>query len=155
LAAVNVIFESIDVRAKTEVPGRLLPAWPDWASGMTFAAIDEGRRGLPYLDGRLTRKLERWRFWPGNPDPGRGHPASEIPAVLEIADATTARAGWKDVNEFLHRILQIAGKCRALARSRERNRAPGNHPAQGDGRHALLNLAPRLKETRSPGKDRR
>jgi regulator of protease activity HflC (stomatin/prohibitin superfamily) len=31
-----------------------------------------------------------------------------ISAMFEIADATTARAGLKDVNECFHRILQIA-----------------------------------------------
>lgn len=31
-----------------------------------------------------------------------------ISAVFEIADATAARAGLKDVNEYLHRVLQIA-----------------------------------------------
>jgi regulator of protease activity HflC (stomatin/prohibitin superfamily) len=31
-----------------------------------------------------------------------------ISAVFEIADATAARAGLKDLNEYLHRVLQIA-----------------------------------------------
>jgi len=31
-----------------------------------------------------------------------------ISAVFEIVDATAARAGLKDVNEYLHRALQIA-----------------------------------------------
>jgi regulator of protease activity HflC (stomatin/prohibitin superfamily) len=33
-----------------------------------------------------------------------------ISAVFEIADATAARAGLKDVNEYLHRVLQIAAR---------------------------------------------
>ena len=79
--AANVTFESIEVRAEPEVPARLLPGLVRLGreSGVTFAAIDQGKRGLLYLDGRLTRELEpplrcpasrcskrgarRWRSW--------------------------------------------------------------------------------------------
>jgi hypothetical protein len=50
-------------------------------SGATFAAIDEGKRGLLDLDGRLANELS-----------GRQHGSS----------------GLKDVNEYLHRALHIA-----------------------------------------------
>jgi regulator of protease activity HflC (stomatin/prohibitin superfamily) len=101
-------------------------------SGVTFAAIDEGKRGLPYLDGRLTRELEpgTYGFWNAVAMPridvletrrqtvevsGQEIPTQDkitvrvnISAVFEIADATAARAGLKDLNEYLHRVLQIA-----------------------------------------------
>jgi hypothetical protein len=62
--ALNVTFESIDVRAEPEVPVRLLPGLARLGreSGVTFAAIDQGKRGLLYLDGRLTRELEAWNL---------------------------------------------------------------------------------------------
>ena len=52
--AVNVTFEIVEVRV---APGR--------ESGATFAAIDQGKRGLLSLDGRLTRELElgAYGFW--------------------------------------------------------------------------------------------
>ena len=101
---------------------------------MTFAAIDEGKRGLLYLDGRLTRELEpgTYGFWNAVAMPridvletrrqtvevsGQEIPTQDkvtvrvnISAVFEIADATAARAGLKDVNEYLHRVLQIAAR---------------------------------------------
>jgi regulator of protease activity HflC (stomatin/prohibitin superfamily) len=103
-------------------------------SGVTFAAIDEGKRGLLYLDGRLTRELEpgTYGFWNAVAMPridvletrrqtvevsGQEIPTQDkvtvrvnISAVFEIADATAARAGLKDVNEYLHRVLQIAAR---------------------------------------------
>jgi hypothetical protein len=42
-----------------------------------------------------------------------------ISAVSEIADATTARAGLKDVNEYLYRALQIAVRQSLGKRTRE------------------------------------
>ncbi len=55
-----VTFESIDARAEPEVPARLLAGLVRLGreSGATFAVIDEGKRGLLYLAGRLTRELE-------------------------------------------------------------------------------------------------
>ena len=43
-----------------------------------------------------------------------------ISAVFEIADATAARAGLKDVHEYLHRALQIAVRQSLGKRTLER-----------------------------------
>ena len=55
------------MRAEPEVPERLLPALARLGreSAPTFAAIDEGKRGLVYLDGRLVRELGAgtYGFW--------------------------------------------------------------------------------------------
>jgi hypothetical protein len=65
--AVNVTFEIVEVRAEPGVPARLLPGLVRLSreSGATFAAIEEGKRGLLYLDGRLTREREpgTYGFW--------------------------------------------------------------------------------------------
>jgi regulator of protease activity HflC (stomatin/prohibitin superfamily) len=132
--AVNVTFETVEVRAEPEVPARLLPGLVRLGreSGATFAVIDEGKRGLLYLDGRLTRELGpgTYGFWNTIAMPrvdvletrrqtvevsgqeiltqDKVTVRVNISAVYEIADATAARAGLKDVNEYLHRALQIA-----------------------------------------------
>jgi len=131
---VNVTFEPIDARAEPEVPARLLPALLRLGSqcGAIFAVIEEGKRGLLYLDGRLVRELEpgTYGFWNVVSTPrvemletrrqsvevtGQEILTQDkvtlrvnISAVYEIASVTTARAGLKDVNEYLHRALQIA-----------------------------------------------
>ena len=60
-------FERIDVREAPEVPARLLAplARLGRESRATFALIDEGKRGLVYLDGRLVRELGpgQYGFW--------------------------------------------------------------------------------------------
>jgi regulator of protease activity HflC (stomatin/prohibitin superfamily) len=132
--AVNVTYDLIDVRAEPEAPVRLLPALARLGreSGVTFALIEEGRRGLVYLDGRLLRELEpgTYGFWNAVAMPRidvleTRRQAVEVPgqeiltqdkvavrvnisAVFEIADVAMARAGLKDVNEYLYRALQIA-----------------------------------------------
>ena len=132
--AIHVTFELIDVRNEPEAPVRLLPGLARLGreSGVTFAAIDEGKRGLLYLDGRLLRELGpgTYGFWNAVAAPRIDMletrrqnvevPGQEIltqdkvtvrvniSAVFEIADVMTARAGLKDVNEYLHRALQIA-----------------------------------------------
>ncbi len=64
---VNVTFERIDARAEPQVPVRLLPALARLGreAGATFAVIDQGKRGVLYLDGRLIRELEpgTYAFW--------------------------------------------------------------------------------------------
>ncbi len=132
--AVNVTFERIDARAVPEVPARLLPALVRLGRecGATMAVIDEGKRGLLYLDGRLVRELEpgTYGFWNMVSAPRiemleTRRQTVEVPgqeiltqdkvtlrvnisAVFEIADVTMACAGLKDVNEYLYRVLQIA-----------------------------------------------
>ena len=132
--AMNVTFEIVEVRAEPEVPARLLPGLVRLGreSGVTFAAIEEGKRGLLYLDGRLTGELEpgTYGFWNTIAMPrievletrrqavevtgqeiltqDKVTVRVNISAVFEIVDATMARVGLKDVNEYLHRALQIA-----------------------------------------------
>src|SRR6266568_3081362 len=65
--AVAVTFDLIDVRQTPEVPERLLPALARLGreSLVTFAAVEEGKRGLAYIDGRLIRELGAgtYGFW--------------------------------------------------------------------------------------------
>jgi len=131
---VNVTFKRIDVRASAEVPVLLLPALARLGreSLVTFAVIDEGKRGLVYLDGRLIRELGpgSYGFWNAVMTPridvlemrrqtveitGQEILTSDkvtirvnISAVYEIVNVASARAGVKDVAEYLYRSLQIA-----------------------------------------------
>jgi regulator of protease activity HflC (stomatin/prohibitin superfamily) len=132
--AVAVTFDRIDVREQPEVPERLrAPLLRLGAqSGATFAVIEQGKRGLVYLDGRLVRELEAgtYGFWnvvsaprieafemrrqtvdvPGQEILTRDKVTVRvnISAVFEIVDVITARSGVKDVNEHLYRTLQLA-----------------------------------------------
>ena len=116
------------------MPARLLAALARLGreSRATFAAIDEGKRGLVYIDGRLVRELEpvRYGFWNAVSTPRievleMRRQTVEVPgqeiltrdkvtvrvnvsAVYEIVNVVTARTGVKDVNEHLYRTLQIA-----------------------------------------------
>jgi regulator of protease activity HflC (stomatin/prohibitin superfamily) len=131
---VNVTFERIDVRANPEAPATLVPALARLGreSGVTFAAVEEGKRGLVYLDGRLVRELGpgNYGFWNVVWTPrievlemrrqtvevtGQEILTSDkvtvrvnISAVYEIVNVTSARAGVKDVGEYLYRALQVA-----------------------------------------------
>ena len=124
----------IDVREAPEVPVRFIPALARLGreSGATFALVDEGKRGLLYIDGKLVRELGAgtFAFWNvlGTPRvdvietrrqtvevPGQEILTKDkvtirvnISAVFEVVNAATARAGAKDVNELLYRTLQIA-----------------------------------------------
>src|SRR6478672_9241708 len=53
--AVNVTFELFDVRREPQVPERLVAPLVRLGreSGATFAVVEEGKRGLVYIDGRL------------------------------------------------------------------------------------------------------
>jgi regulator of protease activity HflC (stomatin/prohibitin superfamily) len=132
--AVAVTFETIDVREQPEAPARLLPALARLGreSLVSFTAVDEGKRALVYLDGRLVRELEAgtYGFWntvtlpridvlemrrqtievPGQEilTKDKVTVRVNISAVFEIVNAVTARSGVKDVNEHLYRTLQIA-----------------------------------------------
>ncbi len=131
---VQVTFERIDARANPEAPAGMLPALARLGreSAATFAAVDEGKRGLVYLDGRLIRELGpgNYGFWNAVSTPrievlevrrqtvevtGQEILTSDkvtvrvnISAVYEIVNVTNARAGVKDVGEYLYRALQIA-----------------------------------------------
>jgi len=132
--AVAVTFDLIDVRQAPEVPERLLSALARLGreSLVTFAAVEEGKRGLVYIDGRLIRELGAgtYGFWNAVAAPRIDvlevrRQTVEVPgqeiltkdkvtlrvniaAVYEIVNVVTARAGVKDVNEHLYRTLQIA-----------------------------------------------
>jgi regulator of protease activity HflC (stomatin/prohibitin superfamily) len=134
-ADVSVTFERIDIR-EIEVPERLLaPLWKlgkEATAQATFAVIEEGKRGLVFLDGRLVRELSpgTYAFWSGVAAPRvealETRPQTleiagqeiltrdkvtvrvNISAVYEIVDVRVARSSVKDVNEYLYRALQIA-----------------------------------------------
>jgi regulator of protease activity HflC (stomatin/prohibitin superfamily) len=132
--AVNVTFEVIDAAENPQVPERLmqgllrLPA-PTYA---TIAIVEEGKRALVYLYGKLARELGpgTYGFWTavGSPKvewietrrqtvevPGQEILTKDkvtlrvnVTAVFEIVDAAAAHRAVKDVNEYLYRTLQIA-----------------------------------------------
>ena len=130
---VSVTSERIDIR-QIEVPERLLAplAKVGRESQATFSTIEEGKRGLVFVDGRLVSELTpgTYGFWNGITAPRidvvEMRPQTiEVPgqeiltkdkvtvrvnisAVFEIVDARTARSRVKDVNETLYRTLQIA-----------------------------------------------
>ena len=132
--AVAVTFTLIDVRANAEAPAELLPAFARLGreSLVTFAAFDEGKRGLVYLDGRLARELGpgTYGFWnavtapridvievrrqtvdvPGQEILTRDKVTVRvnISAVYEVANAAAARQAVKDVDQHLYRTLQVA-----------------------------------------------
>ena len=143
--AAEITFELIDARAEAEAPVRLLPALARLGreSCVTFAAVEEGKRGLLYLDGRLARELGPgiYGFWNTIAAPrvdvletrvqnlevtgqeilteDKVTVRVNISAVYEVVDAKTARLGLKDVNEYLHRVLQIAVRQSLAKRSLE------------------------------------
>ena len=132
--AVVVTFETIDVRNDPEAPARLLAplARLGRESLVTFAAVDEGKRGLVYLDGRLVRELEAgtYGFWNALAAPriellemrrqtvevsgqeiltrDKVTVRVNISAVFDVVNVALVRSTVKDVNEHLHRTLQIA-----------------------------------------------
>jgi regulator of protease activity HflC (stomatin/prohibitin superfamily) len=132
--AVNVTFDLIDVREAPEVPKRLIAPLARLGRDAlaTFTVIEEGRRGLVYLDGRVSRELGpgTFGFWHAVTTPRieiiemrrqtievtgqeiltRDKVAIRVnvSAVFEIADAAAACARVKNVQEYLYRTLQIA-----------------------------------------------
>jgi len=130
----EVTFELIDVREAPEVPVRLLAplARLGRESQAVFALVDEGKRGLVYIDGRLVRELGAgtYAFWNAIAAPRidvveTRRQTVEVPgqeiltkdkvtirvnisAVFEVTNAAVARSGAKDVSELLYRTLQIA-----------------------------------------------
>lgn len=132
--SVDVTFELIDALNSPEAPARLLA--PLWRLGreslVTFAAVDEGKRGLVYIDGRLVRELGAgtYGFWNAVATPRievleMRHQTVEISgqeiltrdkvtvrvnisAVFDIVNVALTRSTVKDINEHLYRTLQIA-----------------------------------------------
>jgi regulator of protease activity HflC (stomatin/prohibitin superfamily) len=133
-AALSVTFDLIDVAAEPEVPARLLAplARLGREAGVSFAVVEEGKRGLLFLDGRLVRELGSgsFGFWTFLAAPRvdlleTRRQMLEVPgqevltkdkvtirvnisAIYEITDATVARKTVKDASEYLYRTLQIA-----------------------------------------------
>ncbi len=131
---VDVTFERIDVRNQPEAPERLLSplARLGRESLVTFAVVDEGKRGLVYLDGRLVRELEAgtYGFWNALSAPriellemrrqtvevsgqeiltrDKVTVRVNISAVFDVVNVALVRSTVKDVNEHLYRTLQIA-----------------------------------------------
>jgi regulator of protease activity HflC (stomatin/prohibitin superfamily) len=133
-AVLEVSFELIDIQESPEVPARLLPALARLGreAQAVFTLIDEGKRGLVYIDGRLVREpgAGTFAFWNAITAPRidvieTRRQTVEVPgqeiltrdkvtirvnisAVFEVVNAATARAGAKDIGELLYRTLQIA-----------------------------------------------
>jgi regulator of protease activity HflC (stomatin/prohibitin superfamily) len=132
--AVTLTIDSIDVTAEPEVPARLLTplARLGREAGVTYAAVDEGKRGLLYINGRMVRELGPggYGFWTWVTVPlveaiETRRQILEVPgqeiltkdkvtirvnvsAVYEIVDPAVSRKTVKDANEYLYRTLQIA-----------------------------------------------
>jgi regulator of protease activity HflC (stomatin/prohibitin superfamily) len=133
-AVVAVTFERIDVTAEPEVPARLVAplARLGQASLALFTLVDEGKRGLVHLDGRLIRELGpgAYGFWTAVAQPkiaitelrrqtlevtGQEILTADkvgvrvnVSAVFEVVNAAAAQAGVTDVREHLYRTVQIA-----------------------------------------------
>ena len=143
---VQVTFEVIDVVAEPEVPRRLAPALAKLGVSLAMASfhlVDEGKRGLLYLDGRLVRETGpgAYSFWTAVSTPRFDIvemrlqtlevPGQEILtrdkvtirvnvwAVFEVTDPARARATVKDVEQHLYRTLQIAVRQTLATRSLE------------------------------------
>lgn len=141
-ATVEVTFERIDVTAEPEVPARLVAPLArlgqasferlGQASLALFTLVDEGKRGLVSLDGRLIRELGpgSYAFWTAVAQPkvtitelrrqtlevaGQEILTADkvalrvnVSAVFEVVNAAAAQAGVTDVREHLYRTVQIA-----------------------------------------------
>ena len=133
-AAAVVTFELFDVTAEPEAPTRLLAPLARLGrdAGVTYALVEEGRRGLLYIEGRLVRELGpgSYGFWtwvtavrvdvleirrqtlevPGQEILTKDKVTIRvnISAVYEIVNASVSRSTVKDASEYLYRTLQIA-----------------------------------------------
>lgn len=131
---VSVTFEVIDVRDAPEVPAAWVQPLVRLGPGSLAVPvlIDEGRRGLLYLNGRFVRELGpgAYGFWTAVVTPrvdivetrlqtldvtGQEILTKDkvtlrvnVSAVFELGNPVLARATVKDVNEHLYRTLQIA-----------------------------------------------
>jgi regulator of protease activity HflC (stomatin/prohibitin superfamily) len=132
--SVEVTYDLIDAVENPQAPAVLVPAILRLGreSQATVAIIDEGKRGLLYLDGRFVRELASgtYAFWnaagaprvdvlelrlqtlevPGQEILTRDNVTVRVnvSAVYQIVDAVIARSRVKDVCEHLYRTLQIA-----------------------------------------------
>lgn len=130
----EITFQLINARTNPEVPTPALPAVARLGreSHATFALIEEGKRGLLFIDGQLVRELEPGAYgvWnaAGSPQfaiielrtqnldiPGQEILTRDkvtvrvnISSTFQIVDAVRTRSRVKDVNDHLYRTLQIA-----------------------------------------------
>jgi regulator of protease activity HflC (stomatin/prohibitin superfamily) len=132
---VEVTYDVIDAESNPQVPAVLLPAIVRIGianASATFAQVEEGKRGLLYLDGRFVRELApgSYAFWNVAATPrvdvldlrlqtleiggqeiltrDKVTVRVNITATYQIVDAAIARVRVKDVCEHLYRTLQIA-----------------------------------------------
>ncbi len=134
IGAVTVTCTVINVREAPEVPGELVEPLSRLGREalMTAVVVDEGKRGLLYLDGRFARQLGPgvYGFWSAVVAPridlvemrlqtlevsgqeiltkDKVTVRVNVSAVFEVLNPVIARASVKDVNEHLYRTLQIA-----------------------------------------------
>ena len=130
----EVTFDVIDVRAAPEVPAALVAAVARLGreAYAVIAAIEEGKRGLVYLDGRVVRELGAgtYGFWSALTVPridivDARRQTVEVPgqeiltrdkvtvrvnisAVYEVVNVLTARSVVRDMEHHFYRMLQIA-----------------------------------------------
>jgi regulator of protease activity HflC (stomatin/prohibitin superfamily) len=133
-AWIEVTFERINVAAEPEVPARLVALLarlgPRALALLTM--VEDGKRGLVHLDGRLIRELEpgAYAFWAAVAQPrvtitelrrqtlevtGQEILTADkvsirvnVSVVFQVVNAAAARAGVMDVHEHLYRTVQIA-----------------------------------------------
>ncbi len=131
---VEVTYDLINARENAQVPPILVPAILRLGreSQATAAVVDEGKRGLLYINGRLVRDLApgTYAFWnaagfprvdvlelrlqtldvPGQEILTRDKVTVRVNicATYQIIDPVAARANVKDVCDHLYRTLQIA-----------------------------------------------
>jgi regulator of protease activity HflC (stomatin/prohibitin superfamily) len=132
---VEVTYDVIDVQGNPQAPALLVPALARIGpreSYATFALVDEGKRGLLYVDGRFIRELPpgSYAFWNAAGTPridildlrlqtieiggqeiltrDKVSLRVNVTANYRIVDALTARSTVKDVCEHLYRTLQLA-----------------------------------------------
>jgi regulator of protease activity HflC (stomatin/prohibitin superfamily) len=132
---VEITYDVIDAESSPQVPAVLLPAVLRIGianANVTFAQVEEGKRGLLYLDGRFVRELApgAYAFWNVAATPrvdvldlrlqtleiggqeiltrDKVSVRVNIAATYQIVDAAAARGRVKDVCEHLYRTLQIA-----------------------------------------------
>jgi regulator of protease activity HflC (stomatin/prohibitin superfamily) len=132
--SVEVTFEVIDAVLAREVGAELIAPLVRLGREAlaSFVLVDEGKRGLVYIDGRLVRELEAgtYGFWNAVTVPRievqeMRRQTVEVPgqeiltkdkvtlrvniaAVYEVVNAAAARSGVANVTELLYRTLQIA-----------------------------------------------
>ena len=152
---VEVTYDLIDAQSNPQVPALLVPALARLGareSLATFALIEEGRRGLLYVDGRFVRELMpgSYAFWnaagtprvdildlrvqtmeigrAGDPDAGQGERACEHHGEVPDRRCGLARSAVKDVCELP--VPHAADRGSADARQAHARRG-----ARGQGRH--------------------